>query len=315
MAGEHVGCDHMKFWSLNTWSLNTWSVNTLKLVDSANNRVFGMGRGTSDVRILTINSVEYRFKSAVLAKRESEVINLVQSGQLLGQSLLQFLREESRPGLALNFIRDPVSRFWLAMEDNDLLAASDSLSQVNPDDSNRCWAALAERALLVGNLKLAETAHYRARNYQSLQLLYTITGQWSKLEKLSRVLEVQGNFSAVYSINLLLGKVRERSDLLERAGQHSLAKLTLQLHGLNTQNPEVTPPTSSCFSELGNERGCIPQFFSAPPPIDNSAENWPSVDSDQLSNARSPLSRDLKTEVYRDEMKSALNSLSRDKRT
>ena len=57
-----------------------------------------------------MNTSEFTFKAAVVSGNEDIYMSLILSGQLLGQSQLQFLREVGKPELALGFIKDPQSR-------------------------------------------------------------------------------------------------------------------------------------------------------------------------------------------------------------
>merc|ERR1719427_2482109 len=50
-----------------------------------------------EVKVLNINNAEYRFKTAVLNNNVTEIKTLINSGQILGQSQLQFLRNVGRP--------------------------------------------------------------------------------------------------------------------------------------------------------------------------------------------------------------------------
>ena len=179
--------------------------------------------------VLAINTAEYRFKSAVLAGRDSEVTSLVTGGKLLGQGLLQFLRRAGRPELALGFIQDPLSRFCLALEATDLASALTAASSLDRAD---CWAKLASLALLLGDPAVAETSLMKARNHHGLLLLYLTTGQTCKLGKLARILEAKGDASAAFQCCLATGRVEARAGLLARAGQPGLASLTRLVHGL-----------------------------------------------------------------------------------
>ena len=53
----------------------------------------------------------------------------------MGQSQLSFLREVGKPELAILFIKDPQTRFSLALEANDLAAASEAAQQLNDQES------------------------------------------------------------------------------------------------------------------------------------------------------------------------------------
>lgn len=70
------------------------------------------------------------------------VSRLIASGKLLGQSQLSFLRDVGKPELAIMFIKDPQTRFGLALEANDLDAAFDAAKNLDSADS---WIRLLKR--------------------------------------------------------------------------------------------------------------------------------------------------------------------------
>ena len=53
----------------------------------------------------------------------------------MGQSQLSFLREVGKPELAILFIKDPPTRFTLALEANNLEAALEAAQQLNDQES------------------------------------------------------------------------------------------------------------------------------------------------------------------------------------
>ena len=63
------------------------------------------------------------------------ISRLIASGKLLGQSQLSFLRDVGMPELAIMFIKDPQTRFSLALEANDLNAAFDAAKTLDSADS------------------------------------------------------------------------------------------------------------------------------------------------------------------------------------
>ena len=75
----------------------------------------------------------------MLAGDEVEMMSLINSGKVMGQSMLQFLRSAGRPELALSFIKDPMSRFCLALEPNNITAAMDAAKIL---DTAEAWDRL-----------------------------------------------------------------------------------------------------------------------------------------------------------------------------
>jgi len=77
-------------------------------------------------------------------------------------------------------------------------------------------------ALLFGRLTVAETAYQKAKNFSGLKFLYTVTGQYNKLEKLARIFIVRRDWSSAYEVYLLLGDVVGQADTLNRTNNTTL---------------------------------------------------------------------------------------------
>ena len=92
-----------------------------------NNCILGIGQ----YLLFRIKEMYYLFVSRLIA-----------SGKLLGQSQLSFLRDVGKPELAIMFIKDPQTRFGLALEANDLDAAFDAAKNLDSADS---WIRLLKR--------------------------------------------------------------------------------------------------------------------------------------------------------------------------
>jgi len=195
------------------------------------------------VKVLDINTAEYRFKAAVLDGKEAEILSWINSGKLMGQSMLQFLRSAGRPELSLSFIQDPLSRFCLAMESNNLSAALDAAKIL---DTSETWMNLANLAMLNGDLAMAELSYQKCRAYTKLMFLYLVSGQRDKLTKLARIMRVKGDFSGVYQIYLITGEKEDAVDLLEFGGQRQLADL------MRSQNSAKLNPSEAVIEDWSN---------------------------------------------------------------
>ena len=69
---------------------------------------------------MTIDPTEYRFKLALIHRRYDEVLNMVRSANLVGQSIIAFLQKKGYPEVALHFVKDEKTRFGLALECGNL---------------------------------------------------------------------------------------------------------------------------------------------------------------------------------------------------
>ena len=69
---------------------------------------------------ITIDPTEYRFKLALINRRYDEVLNMVRSANLVGQSIIAYLQKKGYPEVALHFVKDEKTRFGLALECGNL---------------------------------------------------------------------------------------------------------------------------------------------------------------------------------------------------
>jgi len=184
-----------------------------------------------DVRFMDISSCEYQFKSAVLQADEGEIRRLASTGDILGESMLKFLKEVGRSDIAVHFVKDPGVRFALAVDLHNVDLAVESAQQL---DSQGHWEKVAEMALLFGRLTVAETAYQKAKNFSGLKFLYTVTGQYNKLEKLARIFIVRRDWSSAYEVYLLLGDVLGQADTLNRTNNTTLKDLLEETYSGNS---------------------------------------------------------------------------------
>lgn len=188
-----------------------------------------------EINFIEINPIEYQFKSAVLRGNEDDIRRLATSGKLLGESILGWLQECGRSDIAVHFVQDPAARFSIALElYNPQLAYTSALRL----DTPLHWDKVGEMALMVGDLSLAETAYQKGRNYGKLKFLYLITGAYSKLVKLGRILGVRKDRSAQFEVALLLGDIEGQEKLLREGGNKELGELLLKTFHLENRNEE-----------------------------------------------------------------------------
>ena len=89
----------------------------------------------------------------------SSTRRLASTGDILGESMLKFLKEVGRSDIAVHFVKDPGVRFALAVDLHNVDLAVESAQQL---DSQGHWEKVAEMALLFGRLTVAETAYQKA---------------------------------------------------------------------------------------------------------------------------------------------------------
>jgi coatomer protein complex subunit alpha (xenin) len=88
--------------------------NPVYVTGFAGNVVFYINR-EGKVQKKEVNTAEYELKVALKKKRINEVIKILKRGQLSGNSVIQYLKEEKCADIALLFEKDPKTRFSLAL--------------------------------------------------------------------------------------------------------------------------------------------------------------------------------------------------------
>ncbi|KAJ1346487.1 hypothetical protein KIN20_001277 [Parelaphostrongylus tenuis] len=226
-----------------------------------------------------VDPTEYRFKLALINRRIDEVLNMVKSCTLVGQSIISYLEKKGYPEIALHFVKDERTRFGLALECGNLDVA---LEAAKVCDDKAIWEALGEAALIQGNHQVVEMAYQRTKNFEKLSFLYLVTGNTEKLSKMMKIAQMRNDAHGHYQTALYLGDIEERIKVLRGVGQTSLAYLTAATHGYEEE-------ANLLRSELESKGQPIPPVDSnakllvPPPPIFRLEENWP-----LLSTSRGP---------------------------
>jgi len=99
-------------------------------------------------RTITIDPTEYRFKLALIRKNYDEVLQIIRTSNLVGQSIIGYLQKKGYPEIALHFVQDQQTRFDLAIECGNLVVALEMAKAVDRED---VWNKLAAAALKSGN--------------------------------------------------------------------------------------------------------------------------------------------------------------------
>lgn len=182
------------------------------------------------MRVLAIDNTEYLFKLALVRRRYEEVLRMVREANLVGEAIVSYLQRKGFPEVALQFVKEPYTRFALALECGNIEAALECAKQLDERD---LWHRLGVEALRQGNHQVVEMAYQRTKNFERLSFLYLITGNLEKLRKMLRIAEMRQDASSRFHNALYLGDVAERVRLLEQAGLPALAYACAHLHGLS----------------------------------------------------------------------------------
>lgn len=100
-----------------------------------------------------INNTDYIFKQALQRSDLQTVNKIFQEGNLCGQSIVQYLKDQNHQEIALFFEKDLKNRFNLALQSGSINIAFQAALEINEGDS---YLRLAEAAKQLGQLGIAE---------------------------------------------------------------------------------------------------------------------------------------------------------------
>ncbi|KAI9098808.1 coatomer WD associated region-domain-containing protein [Phlyctochytrium arcticum] len=223
------------------------------------------------VRAIAIDPTEYRFKLALGRKNYPEVLHLIRTSNLVGQSIIAYLQKKGYPEIALHFVKDNKTRFDLAIECGNLPVALETAEALNRPE---CWQQFAAEALKQGNhLKLA-VAYQRLKSFDRLSMLYLITGNTEYMKKMLLIAKKRNDTMSRYHNAVFLGDVEEQLSVFKEVGQLPLAYLTAKTNGLEEE-------AAAILAAAGRETAPdvpVGQTLKAPEPITpQHEENWPQL--------------------------------------
>ncbi|XP_073963161.1 coatomer subunit alpha [Choristoneura fumiferana] len=222
-------------------------------------------------KVLNIDPTEYRFKLALVTRQYDQVLHMVRTAKLVGQSIIAYLQEKGYPEVALHFVKDARTRLSLALQCGNIEVALEAAKSL---DERGAWDKLAEAALQTGNHQIVEMCYQRTKNFDKLSFLYLITGNLDKLRKMMKIAEIRKDTSAQFQGALLLGDAAERVRLLKNAGQISLAYLTAANHKLDEEAVALK-------AQLEESGAAVPEVtpqqkvLRPPLPVLAAQPNWP----------------------------------------
>ncbi|CAN6666829.1 coatomer subunit alpha [Trichomonascus vanleenenianus] len=246
--------------------------NTLYLVKVKGNAVYCLSRG-GGVEVVKIDPTEYRFKRALVNKNFNEVLRIIKTSSLVGQSIIAYLQKKGYPEIALQFVQDPQTKFDLAIECGNLDAACQQARELG---SMVAWKRLGEEALAQGNHEIVEEVYQKQHAFDKLSFLYLLTGNISRLQRMEDIAEKRGDTASRYQTSLFLNSVESRIQMLREAGMNPLAYSLAKSNGLTDLAQEILD--TSEVNEAGVEVNIV----------DVTEDNIPAVTHDTFS-AKWPL--------------------------
>ncbi|KAJ7792912.1 coatomer subunit alpha-2 [Mycena olivaceomarginata] len=230
-------------------------------------------------RTITFDPTEYRFKLALLKNNYEEMLYIIRTSTLLGQSIIAYLQQKGFPEIALHFVQDTNTRFELALECGNLDVAMETAKTI---DRPECWDRLAQQALKQGNHKIVEKAYQQTKNFDKLSFLYLATGSTDKLSKMQKIADARGDPMSRFHNALYAGDILGRISVMRDVALYPLAYLTAKTNGLDELAQEILESAGLTEADVDD----VPSFGLStlkPPPIVTATTdfNWPAISTGQ----------------------------------
>ncbi|KAM0811230.1 putative Coatomer WD associated region-domain-containing protein [Seiridium cardinale] len=249
---------------------------TVYLVRVKGRNVYCLDRAAKP-KVINIDPTEYRFKLSLVKRNYEEMLHLIKTSSLVGQSIISYLQKKGYPEIALQFVQDSATRFELAIECGNLDVAVETAKEL---DRPALWRRLGEEALAHGNHQVVEMAYQKQKQFEKLSFLYLSTGDHSKLARMAKIAEHRGDFTARFQNALYLGEVEDRIQMFKEIDLYPLAYATAKAHGLEEEAQSILEATGVTEDQL-----TLPTFgepLQQPQPVVPTYKaNWPTKASSQ----------------------------------
>jgi coatomer protein complex subunit alpha (xenin) len=217
-------------------------------------------------------------------------MHMVKHSRLCGRSIVAYLQDKGFPEVALHFVREPKTRFRLALACGDIEAAMESAFALErqAESGRDIWGELGNEALRQGNHQVVEMSYQRTKDFDRLSFLYLISGDTEKLRKMLKISQMRNDIMGRYHNALLLGDAAERVSVLEASGNLPLAYMCAKLHGLaedaeriliaiETNKGDVEAITAKANAAAAATNCTAGRLLQPPTPIFREA-NWPTLE-------------------------------------
>ncbi|KAK7208317.1 coatomer WD associated region-domain-containing protein [Myxozyma melibiosi] len=185
---------------------------------------------------LAIDPTEFRFKKALINKNYEEMLRIIKTSNLVGQSIISYLQKKGYPEIALQFVQDPQTRFDLAIECGNLSVALEMAKEL---DKPNVWTKLGAEALEHGNHEIVELVYQKLRNFDKLSFLYLTIGDMSKLQRMAKIADHRGDYKAKFQSSLFLGDADARIQMLREIDMGALAYAAAKANGKEEEAQEI----------------------------------------------------------------------------
>ncbi|KAI9723771.1 MAG: hypothetical protein M1812_001071 [Candelaria pacifica] len=222
-------------------------------------------------KVLNIDPTEYRFKLALVKRNYDEMLQIIKTSNLVGQSIISYLQKKGYPEIALQFVQDPQTRFELAIECGNLDVAMEMAKQL---DRPKLWIRLGTEALAHGNHQIVEMTYQKLRSFDKLSFLYLATGDDEKLARMAKIAEHRGDFTSRFHNALYIGDVENRIQMFKEIDLYPLAYMTAKSHGM-TEECESILEASGLTEDQVTYPTMDPPKSLPKPIVPTYKSNWP----------------------------------------
>ncbi|KAI9727824.1 MAG: hypothetical protein M1834_007971 [Cirrosporium novae-zelandiae] len=212
---------------------------TMYLVRVKGKHVYCLDRAAKP-KILTIDPTEYRFKLALVKRSYDEMLQIIKTSSLVGQSIISYLQKKGYPEIALQFVQDPQTRFELAIECGNLDVAVEMAKQL---DRPKLWMRLGTEALAHGNHQIVEMTYQKLHNFDKLSFLYLTTGDDEKLSRMAKIAEHRGDFTSQFQNALYRGDVEGRIQMFKDVDLYPLAYMAAKANNMTEECASILEAT------------------------------------------------------------------------
>ncbi|KAJ9271504.1 hypothetical protein DTO212C5_2296 [Paecilomyces variotii] len=243
---------------------------TVYLVRVKGRNVYCLDR-TAKPRILEIDPTEYRFKLALIKRNYDEMLQIIKTSSLVGQSIISYLQKKGYPEIALQFVQDPQTRFELALECGNLEVAIEMAKEL---DRPKLWSRLGTEALAHGNHQTVEMTYQKQRQFDKLSFLYLASGDHDKLARMAKIAEHRGDFTSRFQNSVYRGDVEDRIQMFKEVDLYPLAYLTAKSHGLTEEAEAILESCGLTADDVTLPKVGVPSR-PARPVVPTYKSNWP----------------------------------------
>ena len=139
-----------------------------------------------------ISYIDVAFKLNLLNKNYENIVQTLKSGNVYGNKTVESIQNAGFPDLSMKFVVDMKQKFNLALKSGKLDEAKEAAEKLK---DKIYFDKLAEKAMIMGKLDIAEFCYVKSQNIDKLIFFYTITGRQDKLKKVTLALKQTGDNS------------------------------------------------------------------------------------------------------------------------